>query len=421
MNFRLRLSFTERRRRMLAKKVDRLDRLEARTTITEPISFTGLSISALRGLVQLGLMSPYGGSNAPSPFVRAKDIEKQAGRAVPKPYAIPAKLLKSIDALALSQHAGGGAGSAAASSTASSSAAHNSDSSNDWLTLNAKPSADAASTGISKPWHPAKGAGGGAARAPRGGTSASRGITPAGRGAITPLRLPSNSASASTGGGASAALLAAVAGASSVDTQPGVAGALPVPKISLVHAGAGAASGASNQGGGVTLSADADPGPTPSGGSTPLPGSTPDLVTGNASPMTEGDDVSEPFQVYVLDNQAGVVLYPGVDQLATLDGWMDLKAQVQGATVSSYSWSTSGMPVTSVSGSSTDQLNFRWDNSNESSSGYVTSLTLSVTDTSSQTLTYTYDFWFPPGSVGGDFRRRHGRHLGNIAGAQPAA
>ncbi len=165
MNFRLRLSFTERRRRMLAKKVDRLDRLEARTTITEPISFTGLSISALRGLVQLGLMSIYGGSNAPSPFVRAKEIEKQAGRAVPKPYAIPAKLLKSIDALALSRHAGGGAGSVASSSTAGSSAPHDSgDSSNDWLTLNAKPSTDAGSTGISTPWHPAKGPGGGAAR-----------------------------------------------------------------------------------------------------------------------------------------------------------------------------------------------------------------------------------------------------------------
>ncbi len=165
MNFRLRLSFTERRRRMLAKKIDRLDRLEARTTITEPISFTGLSISALRGLVQLGLMSVYGGSNAPSPFIRAKEIEKQAGRAAPKPYAIPTKLLRSIDALALSRHAGGGAGSAAAASTAGSSAQYGSgDWTNDWLTLNAKPSTDAGSTGISTPWHPAKGAGGGAAR-----------------------------------------------------------------------------------------------------------------------------------------------------------------------------------------------------------------------------------------------------------------
>ena len=45
----LALSFTEARRRRLAKKVDRLDRLESRTTITEPISFTGLALSAIAG------------------------------------------------------------------------------------------------------------------------------------------------------------------------------------------------------------------------------------------------------------------------------------------------------------------------------------------------------------------------------------
>ena len=51
MNFRrLHLSFTEYRRRRLAKKVDRLDRLESRTTITEPISFTGMALSAMAGL-----------------------------------------------------------------------------------------------------------------------------------------------------------------------------------------------------------------------------------------------------------------------------------------------------------------------------------------------------------------------------------
>ncbi len=384
--FRLHLSFTERRRRRLAKKVDRLDRLESRTTITEPISFTGLAISAISPLVRLGIISRSGAANAINPVARADETAKKAGGAGPKPYAIPAHLFKSIDALALGQHTG--AGSTGTASITGSSAPHDSDSSNDWLTLNAKPSTDAGSTGISTPWRPAKGPGGGPAQAPRGGTSAARGIQPAARGTITPLRLPPSTPAAS---GASAALLAAVAGASSTDTQPGVAGAIPVPKISLAHAGAGAASGASNQGGGgVTLGADADPGPTPSGGSTPLPGSTPDLVTGNASPMTEGEDVSEPFQVYVLDNQAGVVLYPNVDQLATLDGWMDLKAQVQGASVSSYSWNTTNLPATSISGTSTDQLNFRWDNTNESGIGYVTSVTLSVTDTSSQTLTYTY-------------------------------
>ncbi len=60
---------------------------------------------------------------------------------------------------------------------------------------------------------------------------------------------------------------------------------------------------------------------------------------------------------------------------------------------------TTGLPASNISGTSTDQLNFRWDSTNSSGSGYQTSVTLSVTDSSSQTLTYTYDFWFPQQSV----------------------
>jgi hypothetical protein len=251
---------------------------------------------------------------------------KTAGRAGPKPYAIPAKLLRSIDALATSQH--GGSGSTETVSTSGSAANHvGSDSSNDGLTLNTKPTGNQGSDGISTTWHPAKRPGGGSAQAPRRGTSVSRGKAGTSRGAITPLRLPSSTPSASASAGeASAALLAAVAGAGSAGTQiasPGVAGAPPVPKISAIHAGAGE----SNQGGGgVTFIADADPGPTSSGGGTPLPGSTPDPVTGNSSSMTE--DISEPFNMYVLDNNAGVVLYPGVQQLATLNGWTETRTRL---------------------------------------------------------------------------------------------
>ena len=60
-----RLNFGERRRRMLAKKVDRLDRLETRNTITEPISVLGLSLTSLRGLVQLGIMDADGAKQFP--------------------------------------------------------------------------------------------------------------------------------------------------------------------------------------------------------------------------------------------------------------------------------------------------------------------------------------------------------------------
>ena len=60
---RRRLSFTERRRRALALKSAQLDRLETRNTITEPISVTGLSLSAFRGLAQLGIMQADGGNS----------------------------------------------------------------------------------------------------------------------------------------------------------------------------------------------------------------------------------------------------------------------------------------------------------------------------------------------------------------------
>ena len=126
------------------------------------------------------------------------------------------------------------------------------------------------------------------------------------------------------------------------------------PARSLVHAGPGASTG--QNGGGITFGADDGSGPTTSGGG-PLPGSTPDPVTGNGSGVTE--NASEPFSVSVLDNQAGVVLYPGVDQFATLNGWMDLDGAGSGATASSYCWTTTGFrpppfrgpaPISSTSG-----------------------------------------------------------------------
>jgi hypothetical protein len=48
--------FTSRRRRYLAKKVDRIDRIETRNTMTEPISVLGLMTGSLCWLEQLGLV-----------------------------------------------------------------------------------------------------------------------------------------------------------------------------------------------------------------------------------------------------------------------------------------------------------------------------------------------------------------------------
>ncbi len=46
---RIRLSFTERRRRRLALKVDRLDRLESRNAVT-PVGATALGLGAIGGM-----------------------------------------------------------------------------------------------------------------------------------------------------------------------------------------------------------------------------------------------------------------------------------------------------------------------------------------------------------------------------------
>jgi hypothetical protein len=60
---RIRLSFTEQRRRRLALKFDRLDRLEPRSTVT-PFAAFSLATGAFQSLVQLGMIPSGGGGNA---------------------------------------------------------------------------------------------------------------------------------------------------------------------------------------------------------------------------------------------------------------------------------------------------------------------------------------------------------------------
>ncbi len=212
MNF----SYTEGRRRRLARKVDRLERLETRNTITEPISVMSLAVTAMRGAERLGFILPNQASNALSGLVRPADVARQVGRPAKNPIIVSRDLLKPIPEIGAVGGAGGGNASSAASGTAKSPAKHTS---NDWLDLNTvAPSSASDAHGISSPWQPAKTAGGGAALPPRGGSSASGPARPSSRGAITPLRLPASTPAASNTGGSAAALLAAVAGASSAGT-----------------------------------------------------------------------------------------------------------------------------------------------------------------------------------------------------------
>ncbi len=155
-----RLSFTEKRRAKLARSVAQLDRLETRNTITEPISVLGLSLSAFRGLAQIGLMEPNAMSNGLSglvpPAEAAARSRRPAGQA-PTNF-IPIEIAAPIDQPVTP---GGGGGSA---QNGSAPAARAKAQSTDWPAAVA-PAATPASTqsGISAPWHPAKGPGGGAA------------------------------------------------------------------------------------------------------------------------------------------------------------------------------------------------------------------------------------------------------------------
>ena len=239
--------------------------------------------------------------------------------------------------------------------------------------------------------------------APRGGSG--NGALPVTlalvRGQISPLSVPKPNLAPSTpgAGGSSAALLAALASASqgnggSGAGEPLTGGRLtrnaPIARNPSVPS---SPAGGQNPGSGLT----AQP-MTGSGGATPI-SSIPDPVIGTSSGPSE--DSFAYFSMYVIDVDNGVVLFPGADQLATFSGHVDLEAQVSGATVSSYNWNTSDLAgANDISGTSTNQLTFQWEEEN-AGAAFTSSVTLSVTDTSSQIETYTYDFWVPSSNGGG--------------------
>ena len=194
----LRLSFTERRRASLARKFDQLCRLENRNTITEPISVTGLSISALRGLAQLGIMSVAGGNNSIRLAASSAAARNATGRghvAGTGPTAAP--LLSQFTPMNLDKPRPGGAGGGVTNTGEPYGARRIP--SKDWLDVS-KPDTDSTDpAGISTPWRPAPRTGGGGALPPRGSGSTS-GQTAPRHGLITPLRIPAPAPSA--GGGA---------------------------------------------------------------------------------------------------------------------------------------------------------------------------------------------------------------------------
>jgi hypothetical protein len=65
--------------------------------------------------------------------------------------------------------------------------------------------------------------------------------------------------------------------------------------------------------------------------------------------------------LWVLDANKAIVVTPGTTENDFSNTAMDLRMQVSGATVSTYSWDLTGAPdTTGVSGTSTYNLTFTW-------------------------------------------------------------
>jgi len=382
-----RLSCTEKRRarrNRLAMKVDRLDRLETRNTITEPISILGLSLSAFQGLARIGLMDPNAMRGIAPPVQATNQAGHPAG-------AAPTNFIPIVIGLPTHHPATAGGGGASDQDGTAQSPQTTVQGGSDWLTFLPVSNSDSSESGISTPWHPIARAGGGAALPPRGGSGGPGAAKATARGAINPIVLPASTPGASNAGG-SGALLAAVAGASGNNGAAAPAALGSSAPVATTPSGRAPAGSAHSSGNGHAAA------PLTASGGGPAPGSTPDPVIGNASGPSQ--QTFTYFPMYVLDNNNGVVLFPGVDQHATLGGYVDLEAQVSGTTVTAYNWNTSGLgsDATHLSATNTYQLTFQWLTYNPAAS-HTDPVTLSVTDSNSHIETYTYDFQVPSGDV----------------------
>jgi hypothetical protein len=271
---------TSLRRRYLARKVDRLDQLERRTTMTEPISALGLLLGSMRWLEQLGIVdrnmlgSPLGSLAKPGPASAKGQPQAQK----PSPASDSFDSIMAARQLAGSGRMAGGGGSSAPTAPATATRNH----ADDWLTLNSQPGSESSQTGFTTPWQPARPPGGGAAMPPRGGSGGSRGVRPAVRGAITPLTLPPSMPGAHTGPSSGSPPAAPPSPGSGNGDHASAASNPSAPAAPTGNPGVISPVGSSPTQpapGTGQLSADSLSGGS---GGTPLPGSTPDPVTGNS-------------------------------------------------------------------------------------------------------------------------------------------
>jgi RHS repeat-associated protein len=387
---RLRVSFTERRRARLARKFDRIERLETRNTVTEPISVTGLSVSALRGLAQLGIAQVHGGGDALERLAAASRAAQQRGvknavTGIQAPGQVSTYLEIGAGFRPSADSAAAGGWRSSVPTPAPKPVASTAQQAGDWLDLSPAAPEESGETGISTPWAPAKRSGGGAALPPRGGSF------PATQAAVNAM------VRAQTNHGQTAAQ------PSAPPTIPGVY--LPSPPTS--GPAAGSANPVVTRNAAAQKLAQSAPLPTanpskvvPSSSGIPVtiaenPSSLPSSTAGNGSLAAMNSFPYYPL--YTLDYIDGTVFFPNTYQLATLGGSVDLRAQTSGITGVTYSWNTSNLsPVNSITGTGTYDLQFKW-NTNNYTGPSVASVTLTATNASSQQESQTYYFLVPNG------------------------
>jgi RHS repeat-associated protein len=371
-----RTSFTDRRRAMLARRVAVLEAMEPRSMITESLGILALGIGIPAVTAQVGKNS-------------AGDAEAEEARQRDRSQSDSATLATSptaIDEPAILSRRSGGGPVRARSATVAQPGGSTSDP-GDWLTLVGGDSGSGTAplgilSAVASP--PAVQVGG--ALAPRGS------FDPPRTGAITPLRVAAPTPEA---GGKSGTLISG-ASASSI-TIAGARTASAFSAASGGHSAASPAQGPLSQSGGSVVAdqAVATNSTTPASGGSPAPkGFTPNPGPATAGP-TQGTFTN--FPLYTLDYNDGMVIFPGFDQLATRGASVDLRAQVRNTAVQSYSWNTTNLTdATSITGTNTYRLQFNWKSSVATSK--IDSVTLTVTNTSSQTEVQTYSFWVPAGS-----------------------
>jgi hypothetical protein len=102
------------------------------------------------------------------------------------------------------------------------------------------------------------------------------------------------------------------------------------------------------------------------------------------------------FPMYVVDQNAGAVLFPGQYSLAPGMATFDLRAQVRDTTVSTYSWDTSNLGMSGVTGASTYRLQFSVPIADLMTSR-LRWTTLTVTNAGGQSQSQTFYFFTPKG------------------------